>query len=497
MRGCGILLHISSLPGAGGIGELGSEAYAFVDFLKAAGQSYWQVLPLTPPARGNSPYSSYSVFAGNPYFISLAALAGEGLLPVKALDRLLEHSGDKVDYAVCEDVRMQLLRESYAEGYALRDKQIAAFRRANSFWLEDYALFMALKARYGDVSYHKWEKPLLLRERDAMLAAKKELRGEVRFWVYVQYLFFTQWRALKRYANRNGVKIIGDMPIYADVESADVWANPSVFQLDETCRPSRVAGVPPDAFSADGQLWGNPLYDWDHLRDTGYAWWLQRLRAASTVYDVVRIDHFRGLESYFSIPARARSAKYGSWQKGPGMDFLSTVEKAIPGCKLIAEDLGMLTSSVHKLLADSGLPGMKVLLFAFSTAEESSYLPHNLPRHCVAYIGTHDNSTVQGWMKAAPADEVKFAKDYLHLTAKEENHWGFIRGLYASVADTAIVQMQDVLGLGDDCRMNIPATPSGNWAWRMTAPDEKLAAKLRSLAKLYGRLQEDKAKDLR
>lgn len=487
MRACGALLHISSIPGAGGTGCMGEDAYRFVDFLKASGQRYWQLLPLTPPARGNSPYSSFSVFAGNPYFIDPAPLAKERLLTPEDIALLPRENTGTVDFSACENLRMPLLRKAYEEGKSRYAKRLADFKEKNGFWIDDYALFMAIRTKTRQ-PFQFWDEPLRIRNEKALSGVRNELKNEIGFWVFAQYLFFLQWRKLKRYANQNGVKLIGDMPIYADTDSADVWANPDVFLLKKNRRPAFVAGVPPDAFSQDGQLWGNPLYDWKSLKKTGYAWWTERLKNAAVLYDAVRIDHFRGLDSYFAIPAGAKTAAEGKWRKGPGMDFLGAVPKAVPKLSLIAEDLGMLTPGVHRLRTQSGLPGMKILLFAFDPEEKSAYLPHNLPRDCVAYIGSHDNDTVQGWMKSAPPAHVKYASDYLRLS-KKDAHWGFIRGLYASVSDTVIVQVQDFLGLDNTARMNIPGVAKGNWGWRV--PDGALtlalAKKIASLARLYGR----------
>lgn len=488
MRSCGILLHISSLPGNGGCGTLGNNARRFVEFLRASGQSHWQVLPLTPPARGNSPYSSFSVFAGNPTFIDLPALVDEHLLPPEALIDLPEGTAE-ADFSWCQKKHLALLRQSFARSGGRLIPQLTRFRERNAFWLPDYALFMALKTKFDGQEYQNWPRELRTRQPEALAAAARELHNEVAFWIYVQFLFFSQWRALKRYANARGVQLIGDMPIYVDTDSADVWANSQVFELDRDLRPQLVAGVPPDAFSADGQLWGNPLYDWRHLRRTRYHWWVERLKTAATLYDSVRIDHFRALSSYWAIPADADTAKTGQWKKGPGMDFIRAVRKAVPQCSLIAEDLGLLDDDVRALLRDSGLPGMKVLQFAFSTDEESDYLPHNFIPRCVGYIGTHDNDTVQGWMATGPADQIAHARAYLNIQNTENAHWDFIRGLYSTCGELVMVQMQDVLGLSGDARMNKPGIPEGNWGWRLL-PEQinaSTARQLRSLAFVYKR----------
>ena len=487
MRRCGVLLHITSLSGTGPVGTMGGEAREFVDFLAAAGHSLWQVLPLTPPSRGNSPYSAYSVFAGNPYLISFAQLEQEGLLPQGCLKDLPPPSA-AADYEACAEWCPKLLRLAFSMCGQVPKEELARFREKHAWWLEDYALFMALREQQG-VPFYEWDRPLLLREPEALRQATEALKTETAFWCYVQYLFFRQWEALKEYANRRGVRIMGDMPIYADIDSAEVWAHPGIFQLDENRRPTRVAGVPPDAFSAQGQLWGNPLYDWEALRSQGYNWWLHRMRVAGEMYHLVRIDHFRALEAYYAIPAGDATAENGSWEPGPGMNFLQAVQAVIPPNRLVAEDLGMLTDGVRQLLADSGLPGMKVLQFAFEPGGDSAYLPHNITPHCAAYIGTHDNNTALGWLQSAPPWQADFAREYLRLTKEEGEHWGLIRGLYASAAQTAVVQMQDVLGLGGEARMNTPAVPNGNWRWRMepSALTSELSGRLAGLARLYSR----------
>lgn len=490
MRSCGVLLHISSLPGTGGVGTLGAEAREFVDFLDAAGQSWWQVLPLTPPARGNSPYSSYSVFAGNPAFINLELLEEEGLLSDWTRKFMPRHTGERANFDFCRKVHLPLLRQTYQTGYRRHRKAVDAFRKKHAFWLEDYALFMALKKKHGDIDFHEWPRPLLLREPAAIAAAREELAGDIGFWIWVQYLFFRQWRALKKYANGHGVGIIGDMPIYADSDSADAWAGGRVFLLDENRRQTQVAGVPPDFFSEDGQLWGNPLYDWDYLKSTGFRWWIERLRHASAMYDMVRVDHFRALDEYYAVPAGETTARGGAWMLGPGMSFLNAVREAVPECKLIAEDLGVTTKSLKKLLLDSGLPGMKVLQFAFDPERDSEFLPHNFHKNCVGYTGTHDNDTTLGWYRSAPAGQVRFAREYLRLTPMEGVSRGFIRGLYATPADTVIVPVQDWLGMSSTARMNLPGTAEGNWGWRVSrrALSSRLAEEMRALAQLYRRL---------
>ncbi len=489
MRGCGIIMHISSLAGAGGIGSMGKEAFEFVDFLKAAGQTHWQILPLNPPACENSPYSSCSVFAGNPYFINFEILVEQKLLTEQDIEILPQESKSQADFESCQELNSKLLHIAYKNLTSEYAEKIKDFRGQNSNWLEDYALFMALKTENKNIHYHKWPQPILFRQAKAIEEAKKRLADEIDFWVFVQYIFAGQWKKLKAYANKNGIKIVGDMPIYAAGDSADVWANPKVFQLDKNLMPKAVAGVPPDFFSDDGQLWGNPIYDWNYLKKTDFDWWIKRMAKAAELYDVVRIDHFRAIDTYYSIPADAETARVGTWKKGPNLAFVDAVREKLPKLQLIAEDLGDLAPSVHTLMRESGLPGMKVLIFAFDPADkEPQFMPHNYTKNCVAYIGTHDNDTVQGWMKEAPKANVKLASEYLQFN-KNNAHWGFIRGLYASVADLAIVQMQDFLGLDNSARMNMPGIAKGWWGFRV-APDAltpKLASKIAKLARTYHR----------
>ncbi|MCL2057317.1 MAG: 4-alpha-glucanotransferase [Oscillospiraceae bacterium] len=489
MRQCGILLHITSLPGKGGCGTMGKGARRFVQFLQASGQSAWQVLPLTPPAVCNSPYSSYSVFAGNPYLIDLPALVEEGLLPGEDLPALPDGKAE-ADFNWCEENQLPVLRKAFVYSGGALEAKINRFKLRNQFWLPDYAMFMSLKGAFSGKGYMDWPEQFRHRRADALEYAARELADETAFWEYVQFIFFRQWMSLKRYANTRGIRLIGDMPIYVDGDSSDVWANSQVFALDKDLRPEFVAGVPPDAFSEDGQLWGNPLYNWKYLKRTGYKWWAQRLRYAGVLYDAVRIDHFRALANYWAVPKGSKTAKSGSWVKGPGMGFIRAVRRAAPDLELIAEDLGLLDDRVRGLLRDSGLPGMKILQFAFSTEEESSYLPHNFIQNCVGYIGTHDNDTLQGWMKSSPPDQVDFARRYFGITDDSEAHLAFLRGLYATPAELVLAAMQDVLGLPAGARMNRPGIADGNWAWRLTDGqiDAQTAKKLRREAQTFCRI---------
>ncbi len=489
-RHSGILMHISSLPSPYGIGTLGREAYAFADFLRAAGQKYWQLLPLGPTSYGDSPYQSFSTFAGNPYFIDLDLLAEDGLLSPSDLEAE-DWGGESryVDYGRIYAARFGLLRKAFQAGYPRDRAAVEAFCRENK-WLDNYALYMALKARFGMKSWLDWpDEDLRLRRAEALERAREALAEDIAFYAYLQYLFFRQWDALREYIHSLGIRIIGDLPIYVAMDSADVWAEPEFFQLGEGNVPTEVSGVPPDYFSADGQLWGNPLYDYDRMKADGYGWWIRRVEGAGRLFDIIRIDHFRGLESYWAVPYGADTAKNGRWRKGPGMDLVGTLTSWFPGLSFIAEDLGFLTPEVRRLLEDSGLPGMKVLEFAFDAREPSNYLPHTYNRHCVCYVGTHDNETVEQWRWQADRADVTFARKYLGLNDAEGFHWGMIRGGMSSVADTFLVQMQDCLGLGAEGRMNTPGTGWGNWRWRLLPGEASpaLAKKLRCYTKMYGR----------
>lgn len=491
-------MPISSLPSPYGIGTLGAEAYQFADFLAAGGQSCWQLLPVGPTGYGDSPYQSFSSFAGNPYFIDLDLLAEDGLLEPEEYRNLnWGSSPERVDYGLMYTTRYPVLHRACDRLLAQNRPGFSAFCEEQKDWLEDYALFMALKGKHNGAAWLEWPEELRLRRPDTLEKARRELAGEIGFWQAAQYLFFRQWRALKQYANGLGISIIGDLPIYASGDSADVWANPEQFQLDEAGLPTEVAGCPPDGFSPDGQLWGNPLFDWEHMREDGYAWWLRRIAFQFRLYDTLRIDHFRGFDSYYAIPYGASTACGGRWRPGPGIDFFKAVNKALGKKDIIAEDLGFLTPSVCKLLKDAGYPGMKVLQFAFDSRDTGSdYLPHCYPAHCVAYTGTHDNDTVQGWMVSAPRKDVAFAKAYLRLSKREGYHWGMLRSIWASPAGLAVAQFQDLLGLGRETRMNVPSTLGNNWRWR-TLPgtfDKTLSRRLRREMKVYQRIPEAKPK---
>ncbi len=494
MRACGILMPVFSLPSRYGIGTFGKEARRFVDFLKKAGQTYWQILPLNPTNYGDSPYQSFSAYAGNPYFIDIELLIEEGLLLKTEADSC--DFGDDpaaVDYGKLYEHRLTLLRKAYARFKP--HEAFTTFCEKNTDWLQDYALFMALKNAHGDRSWEEWSYPLKKRDPVVLAAAREQHADTIRFYKFVQFKFYEQWHALKTYANQNGVYIIGDLPIYVAYDSADVWAAPTQFLLDETQTPKMVAGVPPDAFSKDGQLWGNPLYDWVKMKADGYKWWKARIAHALSTYDVIRIDHFRGFASYFAIPYGENTARCGEWRKGPGIDLFNTLKGACgDGLPIIAEDLGFLTPEVLELLQNSGFPGMKVLQFAFDSREESDYLPHNYTRRCVVYTGTHDNDTILGWIKTAAQADVHMARRYMHVDETEGFNWAMMRTAMMSVADTCILMMPDILGLGSEARINTPSTLGGNWQWRIDGSciNDWLASILRENTALYGRLPKAK-----
>lgn len=490
MRKNGVLMHITSLPSPYGIGTMGECAYEFVNFLKESGQTCWQILPIGPTSYGDSPYQSFSTYAGNPYMIDLDFLARDGYLKKEEYENVFfGEDACSTDYGVLYVNRYPILRKAVERLMEKENDSIRDFCKKESFWIDDYALFMALKNENDGQSWQNWEDGIRLRNIDALEKAKVRLRDEIVFWVGIQYLFFKQWNALKLYANKNGVQMIGDVPIYVALDSVDVWSNPQEFQLNkETMEPTEIAGCPPDGFTADGQLWGNPLFDWEAMEKDGYTWWIQRIKVQCGMFDILRIDHFRGFDEYYAIPYGAENAKNGRWKKGPGIKLFQAVKAAIGEQNIIAEDLGFLTDSVREMLEQTGYPGMKVLLFGFDTRDSGSYLPHSYIRNSVAYIGTHDNETIMSWIETAPKSDVEKAFAYLRLQEQEEYHWGFMRNLWASVSDLTIVQMQDILGLYD--RMNTPSTTGDNWKWRVKADvfTKELSEKLMSAMKLYERV---------
>lgn len=490
-RSSGILLPISALPSPYGIGSMGKAAYDFIDFLGKAEQKWWQVLPVGPTGYGDSPYQSFSAFAGNPYFVDLEILCKEGLLEQAEIDAVDWGSDPaKVEYQKIYEGRFDLLEKAKQRGWKRDAEEIERFTEENKGWLPDYALYMALKRHFGMKAWTEWaDEDIRLRKEDALTKYRQELADDMELFIYIQYLFFQQWNALRSYAKEKGIGIIGDMPIYVAMDSADVWSEPKFFQLDEKNIPYEVSGVPPDAFSAEGQLWGNPLYDWDTMKADGYGWWIRRVDGAAKLYDVLRIDHFRGLESYWAVPYGDTNAKNGHWVKGPGMDLISVLKNWFPYVSFIAEDLGFLTPEVQQLLQDSEFPGMKVLEFAFDSREPSDYLPHTYPSHCVCYVGTHDNEPVMAWKDATAPEDIAMAIQYLGLNEEEGFHWGILRGGMSSVAELFVAQMQDFLGLGAEARMNTPSILGGNWQWRLTEGQitEELTVKIAEMTRLYGR----------
>ncbi len=493
MRKQGILMPVSSIPSDYGIGTFGRESYRFVDFLEMAGQKLWQILPLGPTGYGDSPYQSFSTFAGNPYFIDLEMLIDEGWLTREECD---EYSfGDDehdINYEKIFFARFKILKKAFERAYVLVEKSgdYRDFVKRNSHWLEDYALYMAVKDFYGGVCFLEWDEDIRLRRKEAMKRYKKNLLEEVHFYMFQQYLFHTQWKALKAYANGKGIEIVGDIPIYVAFDSADTWANPQLFQLDEAGLPVGVAGCPPDCFSETGQLWGNPLYDWEYHKKTEYAWWMQRFAHCYELYDVVRIDHFRGFDEYWFVPYGDETAAGGHWVKGPGYDFFKTMRAKLGRKKVIVEDLGFMTGSVEKLVKRTRFPNMKILQFAFDAWQDSGYLPHNYDKNCVAYTGTHDNETLVGFINHMSKRDLKFAKKYLHCKEEGALCRAIIRAAVASAADTVIIPMQDWLELGNEARINLPSTIGENWRWRMDkdALTDKLARRIYKLAKVYGRI---------
>ena len=496
MRKSGILLPVSSLPSRYGIGCFSKEAYKFIDRLKEAGQAYWQILPLGPTSYGDSPYQSFSTFAGNPYFIDPEDLVARGYVTAEQCNTY-DFGTDihSVDYGKIYKSRFRLLKEAFDNSHIEEDARFQEFVQKNAYWLEDYALYMAIKDGFRGICWAAWEEDIKLRTPAAMDKYRRKYAKEIMFYQFQQYLFQVQWEKLKTYANDNGIKIIGDIPIYVAFDSSDAWANPELFQFDENCEPVAVAGCPPDAFSATGQLWGNPLYNWEHHKETGYAWWMQRLAACFERYDVVRIDHFRGFDEYFSIPYGSETAASGHWEKGPGMDLFWKVRETLGEKPVIAEDLGYVTDSVRELVRDSGFPGMKVLEFAFDSRDSgcaNDYLPHNYPVNSVAYTGTHDNETLAGWWGSISKDEQKLTREYLcdTYTPEAELNKPLISLIMRSAAKWCVIPMQDYLGLDNKCRMNTPSTVGTNWKWRIRKNQlsVKLQKEIYAVTLRYGRM---------
>lgn len=490
MRKSGILLPVSSIPSEYGIGCFSKEAYEFVDFLKEAGQKLWQILPLGPTGYGDSPYQSFSTYAGNPYFIDLEDLIARGWITKEdcSAEDFTENE-QYIDYGKLYLTRFPVLKKAYKNSGILDDKDFMEYTEKNAFWLDDYSQYMAIKDSFGGKSWLEWPMEIKLRKEAAIDEYKEKLKEEIVFYQFIQYLFSIQWKKLKDYANRADILIVGDIPIYVALDSADTWANPELFQLSKDGTPKAVAGCPPDSFSATGQLWGNPLYKWKAHKKTDYAWWIKRMEYSFRLYDIVRIDHFRGFDEYYSIPFGDKTAEFGHWEKGPGYKVFKAVKRALGDRQVIAEDLGYLTESVIQLVKKTGYPGMKILQFAFDSREESDYLPHNYTKNCVVYTGTHDNDTTASWYHKIIDQDRNFADRYLFVTSKEDIHLQFIRAALASVADTAIIPMQDYLGLKEEARINTPSTLGENWKWRLKKGqcNKKTAEVMNKMSKLYGR----------
>lgn len=509
-RSSGILLHPTSLPGRFGIGDLGPEAYAFADFLADGGQSLWQMLPLGPTGYGDSPYACYSAFAGNTLLISPEQLITEGLLIRSDLPEI-SLPPERVEFERVHEAKDSLLRKAYARYKQTTDTTLRSafetFAQRYADWLDDYALFRALKDAHGGIAWNEWEPALVRRTPAALERAREQLQEEVEAQMLYQFLFFRQWFALKNYCNEKGINLVGDLPIFVAHDSADVWTNPEQFKLGKDGKPLVVAGVPPDYFSTTGQLWGNPLYNWDRMLEDGFKWWIKRVEAALNVVDIVRVDHFRGFAACWEIPGGDKTAERGRWVEAPGRELFTAIRKALGELPIIAEDLGVITPDVVALRDEFGFPGMRILQFAFGGDTKNIDLPHNYERNVVAYTGTHDNDTTVGWFSSVAGEgstrtakqidrEREFCLEYLKTDGKEI-HWDFIRALLASVANTAIVPLQDLLGLGTEARMNLPNTTEGNWAWRFNphALTGELAARLRKLTELYGRAHVDRIND--
>lgn len=492
-RSSGVLLHPTSLPSKFGVGDLGEAAYQFIDFLVKSKQKLWQTLPLGPTGYGDSPYQCFSAFAGNPLLISLEKLVDEGLLTVEDIE-LPESFNDKlVDYGPVIGFKYSVFRKAYEnfknQAAELQRMKFDNFCKNEAAWLEDYTLFMAAKEHFDGKAWRDWDPNLTRRDLGAIAHYKEILKDNIGFHKFIQYLFFKQWLELKAYANANYIKVIGDIPIFIADDSADTWSNPELFLLDEKGYPTEVAGVPPDYFSATGQLWGNPLYNWDGLRKTGFQWWIDRISASLKLCDIIRIDHFRGFEAYWAVPYGESTAINGEWRKAPGDELFSAIKKALGDLPIIAEDLGLITEEVEKLRDDFDLPGMKILQFAFDSSEDNNYIPHSFHPNTVVYTGTHDNNTTLGWYQEASEADKQYVCRYLHVHDDHDIVWDFIRAAWASVSNIAVVPMQDIFSLDAHARMNVPGNAVGNWGWRYTTEmlSDELAVKLRGLTELYGR----------
>ena len=493
-RSSGILFHPTSLPGKYGIGTLGKEAYAFIDFLKKSRQKLWQIFPLGPTGYGDSPYQSFSSFAGNPYLIDFDLLIEAHLLSEEDLrDVFFGDNEEYIDYGAVYNQKYPLLRKAYenfksSDNHEMREN-LEHFKRENASWLNDYSLYISLKNHFNGLPWNEWAHDIKNREHGAMEHYKNELADDIEYHNFIQFLFFKQWGDVKRYANENGIKIIGDIPIFVAADSSDAWANPEIFLFDEERKPVKVAGVPPDYFSATGQLWGNPLYNWQKLKETNYSWWVERVRANLSTCDIIRIDHFRGFEAYWAVPYGDDTAINGQWEPGPGIDLFNAIKSQLGELPIIAEDLGLMTQGVIDLREATGFPGMKILGFAFDSGEENDYLPHTYTKNCVVYTGTHDNDTLIGWFQKAKEEDRQFARDYLNSRSDDEIHWNAIRGAWSSVASMAISPVQDFLGLGSEARINTPGVAAGNWQWRLRhgVLTDELAERIAKLTRVYSR----------
>ena len=492
-RVSGVLMPITSLPSPYGIGTIGKEARKFADFLKAAGQTIWQILPVGPTSYGDSPYQSFSTYAGNPYMIDLDTLVKEGLLTKAQIKKFFWGDNDEeIDYGAIYESRFKVLKIAYDKFKEGDQKAFNSFKRKNAKWIKDYALYMAVKLHFGNKAWPEWEdESIRVREEKAIRRYTRKFKEEIDFWKWVQFKFYEQWEDFRAYVNGKGIKILGDMPIYVAMDSADTWANPDVFWLDEERKPVCVAGCPPDYFSETGQLWGNPLYDWKYLKSTGYEWWMNRIAAADKLFDITRIDHFRAFDTYYAIPFGAENAINGEWKNGPGIDFFHVMNDTLGDIQIVAEDLGELFDSVQELLKESGYPGMKVLEFAFADDDENDFLPPNYTENCVVYTGTHDNDTSAGALGQMNATDRALFGDYLGLEGREPRAEDMIRAALTSVADTAIIPAQDLLGLDSWARMNTPGTAGSNWTWRMRKGDLRegcpILEHLKRLTEITGR----------
>ncbi len=493
-RSSGILLHPTSLPGKYGIGTLGEEAIKFIDFLEKSNQKLWQIFPLGPTGYGDSPYQCFSAFAGNPYLIDFEELFSLNFLDKSDVDNAFLSDNDTfINYGLIYENKLPLLRKAYNNYKNLLPDAIKydfeSFKIANLFWLEDYSLFISTKNKFNGNSWSEWDDDIKNRNPETIERYKLELVEEIDYQQFIQFFFFRQWKRIKEYANSKGIKIVGDIPIFVAFDSADAWSNPELFLFDKDRKPFKVAGVPPDYFSETGQLWGNPLYDWDAIKKDNYTWWIDRVKFNLNTCDIIRIDHFRGFDSYWAVPAEDDTAINGTWEKGPGMDLFNAIKNELGDLPIIAEDLGSLTPSVIQLREDSTFPGMKILQFAFDSGEENDYLPHTYDRNSVVYTGTHDNDTIVGWYSKAKAEDKKWVKDYLDLNDDTHIHWNFIKSAWSSVANIAIAPIQDFLGLGGEARINTPGVAAGNWQWRLSDDvlTDELAEKISYITRMYGR----------